>query len=60
MDNRTKEIQMSVAYNNAARLLAGSKGDVVEVSSAYDMVARALYVKQIKFLEEILDKNVSK
>ena len=57
MDNKTKEIQMSVAFNNSARLLAGSKGDVVEISDAYDGLARALYAKQIKFLKEILEQK---
>ena len=56
MDNKTKEIQMSVAFNNAARLLAGSKGDVVEVSEAYDLLACQFYAKQIAFLKEINDQ----
>ena len=57
LDQKTKEIQMSVAYNNAARLLAGPEGDVVTVSDAYDLLARALYAKQVSFLQEIIKPN---
>ena len=63
MDNRTKEIQMSVAYNNASRLLATIMEDssgLNKVADSVDELARFLYAKQIKFLEEIVDKNVSK
>ena len=59
MDNRDKQIQMSVAYNNASRLMAGilsrdgSSLSYKEMANQIDKLARELYAKQIKALEEI-------
>lgn len=64
MDNKTKEIQMSVAFNNASRIMAGNLAGInrediesEEIANGVDELARDLYAKQIKFLKEILEQK---